>query len=236
MQRINYVLYVSPSQKKGGLGVAGYLAYKVLYSTDIFANQSVMDSGIVLVRVIFQVRVRASDAGSRPQQRFAEADITVTIVRNFPPRFASSTITLPVVNVDQTSIPNTISATDPNTRVSSRPLFVWVCVCMCMHACVRKYSCFCVCVYAFVYICRHERCKYDFSVLIHVSNIGIYVIACLSVHPYCITKTVILNVVGKLVNHIFFIPAMRIGIIDFYHSILLSVTLTFAGDHKFGAK
>ena len=68
---------------------------------------------------VAQVRVRATDAGSRPRQGVAVGDVTVTIVRNRPPVFNPSVITLPSVNVDQTSINFNIAATDPDTVVST---------------------------------------------------------------------------------------------------------------------
>ena len=61
----------------------------------------------------------ARDAGSRPKQGTAFKNVIVTIVRNRPPVFNLPTVTLPILNVDQTSISYRIAATDPDTVVGT---------------------------------------------------------------------------------------------------------------------
>ena len=51
--------------------------------------------------------------------------------------------------------------------------------------------------------------------------------------PLLLGITFMLDITHTLFNQFFFfIPAMLVGIIDFYHSIPLSVTLTLAGGDK----
>ena len=49
-------------------------------------------------------------------------------------------------------------------------------------------------------------------------------------------KTLLMDITRKLYNHFFFISAMLIGTVDFYHFNLLSLTLMLPGDHKVNAK
>ena len=62
----------------------------------------------------------------------------------------------------------------------------------------------------------------------------IYVMSCVceagwpASYPVCATKKLTLYITRKLWTQIF-IPSMRIGTVDFYHFILLSLTLTVAG-------
>lgn len=67
---------------------------------------------------VAQVRVRAADAGSRPRQGIAVGDVTVNIVRNNPPVFNNPSVSLPTMNVDETTISYNIAATDIDTVVS----------------------------------------------------------------------------------------------------------------------
>ena len=53
--------------------------------------------------------------------------------------------------------------------------------------------------------------------------------------PSYIIKALTLDVMGMLLNQIFFIPAMLIGINDIYSLIPHSVTLTLAGFYKVSA-
>ena len=54
--------------------------------------------------------------------------------------------------------------------------------------------------------------------------------------PSCVAKALTLDITYKLFNQFLFIPAMLIDTIDFYHFILLPLTLTLAGGHKISAK
>ena len=54
--------------------------------------------------------------------------------------------------------------------------------------------------------------------------------------PPCVAKTLTLDMTCKLFNQFFFIPAMLIGTIDFYHFMLLSLTLTLPGGHMICAQ
>ena len=51
----------------------------------------------------------------------------------------------------------------------------------------------------------------------------------------CVTKTLMLNITRRLLNLIFFLPAILIGTIDFFHCTPLSQTLTLGG-HRISTK
>ena len=53
--------------------------------------------------------------------------------------------------------------------------------------------------------------------------------------PSCVAKTLALDIARKPVNQIF-IPAVILGITDFCHFMLLSLTLTFARGHEVSVK
>ena len=59
----------------------------------------------------------------------------------------------------------------------------------------------------------------------------------LSIHlSFSCAKTLMLDIMCKLLNNMSFIPAMLIGGIDFDHFILLSVTLTMTRGRKVSGK
>ena len=80
-------------------------------------------------------------------------------------------------------------------------------------------------------------------VLVHLSNILIYVINCIPlsvrlvvVRPSVLCcKALMLDIVGKL-KQIVFIPGMLIGTIDHYHFIPFSAALIMAEGHKVSRK
>ena len=57
-----------------------------------------------------------------------------------------------------------------------------------------------------------------------------------SVCSSSMAKTLMLDTVHKLFNQIFVTPSMFMGIVDFYHLKLLSMTLTSAEGHKVNSK
>ena len=54
--------------------------------------------------------------------------------------------------------------------------------------------------------------------------------------PFCVTKTFNIGHYTQTVQPNLFIPAMLIGTIDFYHFILLSLTLILPGGHMVSIK
>ena len=91
-----------------------------------------------------------------------------------------------------------------------------MCICVFTH-CAKG----CVLCYAFEY---HVLLCYEF-----------YMSRQLSGWPSCVAKTSFGHC-RQFYQPNFFIPAMMIGTLGFYHFVPFSLTLTLAGDHKVCAK
>ena len=103
-----------------------------------------------------------------------------------------------------------------------------------MLSCVK--DCYPFDAYLFLFICLFAGM---FVLLIHVSNIWIYVMSCVQPASWpAILRGRNFNTGHSMqtFQSLFFIPAMLIGTIDFYHFLPLSLALTLPGSHKVSAK